>query len=331
MPKLLASILRIAIPLLIAVLLLWLAFGNVDFDDFIEKSKQTNYTWVIASIILSLVGYVARAYRWNLLLRPLDYRVTTYRTTLSVLVGYLANLAFPRLGEVTRCAILKRTDEVPMTTSIGTVITERLIDAITLLSLIGLSFVLEYDTITTFLDGILAEYNIDTGKILIGLGGLAFISVVVFIIFFSSQNKYTAHMKAWLIELYAGIQSIKKVDQMGAFIISTILLWVIYYLMAYIIVFALPETSFLTPSAGFLLLVTGGIALALPVQGGIGTYHAMVTAMLMLYGVDKTTGLFLATLLHTSQLVAIALFGGLALLISFWLGAQTKAKYEQPA
>jgi hypothetical protein len=98
---------------------------------------------------------------------------------------------------------------------------------------------------------------------------------------------------------------------------STILLWVIYYLMAYVIVFALEDTAFLSPGAGLLLLVTGGIALTLPVQGGIGAYHTMITALLMLYGIDKTTGLFMATLLHTSQILAVAVFGGIALLLSF--------------
>jgi uncharacterized protein (TIRG00374 family) len=330
MPKIISSFLRIAIPLVIAILLLWFAFRNVAFDDFLEKSKETNYWWVIASIALSLAGYAARAYRWNLLLKPLGYKVTTYRTTLSVLIGYLANLAFPRLGEVTRCAVLKRTDDVPMTTSIGSVITERLLDAFTLLTLIGLSFILEYDTISSFLRNIFEEYNIDFDKILYAMVGLGLIGLVVFFIFISSKSRMAIRLKSWMIELYGGIKSIGQVNRIGAFIFSTILLWVIYYLMAYIIVFALPETSFLSPSAGFLLLVTGGIALTIPVQGGIGTYHTMVTALLMLYGIDNTTGLFMATLLHTSQILAVAVFGGIAVLLSFLIKKKEK-RDVQPA
>ena len=330
MQKAIGSVLRIGIPLIIAILLLWFAFSNVEVDEFIEKSRETNYWWVIASILLSIVGYAARAYRWNLLLKPLGYPVSTYRTTLSVLVGYLANLAFPRLGEVTRCAVLRRTDNVPMTTSIGTVITERLLDAITLLTLIGFSFVLEYETITSFLRNIFQQYDIDFNKIIIGIVGLAVVGIIVFVIFISSNSKLAVRLKSWLIELYGGIKSIRKVNKIGAFIISTILLWLIYYLMAYIIVFALEETAFLSPSAGFLLLVTGGIALTLPVQGGIGAYHTMITALLMLYGIDKTTGLFMATLLHTSQIFAIAVFGGIALLLSFLVKRESVSD-EQPA
>ncbi|MFZ9044830.1 MAG: lysylphosphatidylglycerol synthase transmembrane domain-containing protein [Cyclobacteriaceae bacterium] len=317
MRKLLYSVLRIGAPMVVAALLLWFAFANVDFDAFLEKSKETNYWWVGASILLSLGGYIARAYRWNLLLKPLGFEVTTYKTTLSVLVGYLANLAFPRLGEVTRCAVLRRTDDVPLTTSLGSVITERLLDAITLLILIGLSFIFEYETISTFLKGIFQEYDIDFNQfIYLGLG-LITTSIVIFSIFISSKGKFASRLKSWLIELYGGIKSIRKVNKIGAFMFSTILLWVIYYLMAYVIVFALEDTAFLSPGAGLLLLVTGGIALTLPVQGGIGAYHTMITALLMLYGIDKTTGLFMATLLHTSQILAVAVFGGIALLLSF--------------
>ena len=86
--------------------------------------------------------------------------------------------------------------------------------------------------------------------------------------------------------------------------------------MSYIIVFSLPETAHLDLRVGFMLLVTGGIAFAIPVQSGFGTYHSMIAGMLFLYGLDKTTGLFLATLLHTSQVAAIALFGSAALIIS---------------
>ncbi len=329
MLKRLSAAARILIPVVLAILLLYYAFGNVEFSEFLEKSRHANYWWVIASIILSLFGYILRAFRWNLLLKPLGYRVTTYRSTLSVLIMYLANLAFPRLGEVTRCAILKKTDNVPVTISLGSVISERLIDALTLFSLIGFAFVLEFDLISTFMTNILSEYQIDSQKIIYGLVGLLVIGVVVLVILFSSENALTKRLKFLLRGIYEGLSSIRKVNSISLFVISSFLLWLVYYLMAYIIVFSLEETAFLSISAGFMLLVTGGIALALPVQGGIGTYHTMVTAMLMLYGIDNTTGLFLATLLHTSQIVAIAIFGGVAVLLSLLISRRRKYASDQ--
>lgn len=321
--------LRFTIPLLLAVLLLYFAFRNIELADFIAKTKEVNFIWVIASIILSLISYIARAYRWNILLKPLNYHPTTFRTTLSVLVGYLANLAFPRLGEVTRCAILKRTDNVPLSTSFGTVISERIIDALTLLSLVGMSFILEYDLILRFLKETLESYNLDFTNILIGLIGLIILGILVFIFFYIRENKYSVKVREFLRDLYEGIISIRRLDNFWGFVAASLVMWITYYLMAYLIVFSLEETSFLSISAGFMLLVTGGIALALPVQGGIGTYHAMVTAMLSLYGIQKTTGLFLATLLHTSQLLAIAVFGGLALLATVIISKKKKGESNE--
>lgn len=316
MQKSLSSLLRFMIPLSLAVVLLYFAFRNVEFADFISRITEVDYKWVIASILLSLLTYLARAYRWNILLKPLDYQPTIFRTSLAVLVGYLANLAFPRLGEITRCAALKRTDDVPVPVSIGTVISERIFDAFTLLLMIAVSLLLEYDLIVAFMNETLSDYNLNFTKILIGIGILAAVAVAIFVIFFIQENKYSVRVREFLRELYGGLSSIRRISNIWGFVISSLVLWVSYYLMSYLIVFSLEETSFLSVSAGFMLLVTGGIALALPVQGGIGTYHTMVTAMLALYGISKSTGLFLATLLHTSQILAIAVFGGIALLIT---------------
>ena len=100
------------------------------------------------------------------------------------------------------------------------------------------------------------------------------------------------------------------------FLIATSVMWLTYFFMSYMMFFILEETSSLSLIAGFMLLVSGGIALTLPVQGGIGTYHAMITMMLGLYGIENTTGLFLATLLHSSQVLSIIIFGGASLVIT---------------
>lgn len=311
------EIIKILVPAILALALLYFAFRNVEFSEFVQKSKTANYWWVIASIIASLISYILRAYRWNLLLQPLGYSLTVYRTTLSVLTGYLANLAFPRLGEVTRCAVLNRTDKVPIPISIGSVISERLIDALTLLLLLGVSFLMEYDLILTFFQQTLKDYNIPVKPVLLGIGIVSALSVVFVLAFFKNRSRRVMKIRVTLRKFGQGIVSVLKMENSTGFILSTIGLWVLYYIMAYIIVFSLEETSSLSLSAGFMLLVVGGIAISLPVQAGIGTYHAMVTALLVMYGIDETTGLFLATLLHTSQIIAVAIFGGIAVLLAF--------------
>lgn len=310
------AVLKYVISLGLAVLLLYLAFRNIDFAEFWEKAEKVDYTWVIFSIILSLFSYWARAYRWNILLKPLGYRhLSTYRTSLAVLVGYLANLAFPRLGEVTRCGMLKRSDDVPVSSSLGTVISERLIDMISLLLLIFFLLLVEYDRFVSFLADTFSGADTSDGMIWKAVLILAGI-MIAFVLGFFLLFKRSLRVREFVRQLVEGILSLRKIDNLPGFIISTAVLWITYFFMSYVIVFSIPETSHLGVMAGIMILVTGGIALALPVQGGIGTYHAFVSSILVLYAVEKTTGVFLATLLHTSQLIAIAVFGGIGLLLS---------------
>lgn len=330
MGKKAVAVLKYLISLGLAFLLLYLAFRNIDFEEFWEKAQTVDYTWVIFSIVISLISYYARAYRWNILLKPLGYtRLSIYRTSLAVLVGYLANLAFPRLGEVTRCGMLKRSDDVPVSSSLGTVISERLIDFVTLVFLILLSLLVEYDRFVSFLTNTFSGLELGENFFWkIGLGLVAFIGLLIlgFFLLFKKSVK----VREFVRQLVSGIVSLRRVDNWSGFIISTLVLWLTYYFMSYIIVFSIPETSHLGWMVGVMLLVTGGIALAMPVQGGIGTYHAFVSSMLVLYAVEKTTGVFLATLLHTSQIIAIAVFGGIALLLSMFVKRRTSNAADQP-
>lgn len=316
------SILKYLIGLAIALGLLYLAFRNVDLDSFLAKTKEVDYKWIYISVVLSIVPYFLRAYRWNLLLEGVGYtNITTPRTTVSVIIGYLANLALPRMGEMTRCAVLQKTDGVKFSEGLGTVITERLLDAITLLGIIGLTFLLEYDRLADFfIENIFSKFQITTGwlvlLVLIGIVGLVvFVIVARKLLKSSSTNKAVSFAR----EIIKGLDSVRKIKSPVGFILSSIGIWVSYYFMSYIIVFTLPETSHLDWMAGMALLVTGGIGMAAPVQGGIGTFHLFVSAMLISYGVDQESGIFLATLLHTSQVGAIILFGAIASIFSVFM------------
>ena len=113
--------------------------------------------------------------------------------------------------------------------------------------------------------------------------------------------------------------SIRKVEKKFAFLVSTLLIWVLYYLMSYIIIFSFEATSNLDFFAGLSILMAGGLGMAAPVQGGIGTYHAFVSGILLLYGINKADGVLFATLLHTSQFISLTIFGGISFIISIFL------------
>lgn len=322
----LKSIFQYSISLLIALVLLNYAFKNVDFNEFLSKVSEVNYYWVVLSIVLSLLSHWLRAFRWNILLEPIQENLTTSRTFLAVMTGYLANLAFPRIGEVTRCAVLKKTDGISVSTSFGTVITERLIDFIILLSIICIDLIVEFDRVFNFVSETLGFNKIIDNQYLTFSLLLIFISCIFLGLFLVNkflktqiENVFFLKVQNFLHKLMEGLFSLKKIKNISGFMFSTIGIWVLYYLMSYVIVFAVEETSSLGFFAGLTILSAGGLAMAAPVQGGVGTYHTFVTAILLLYGIDSQTGLFFATLLHTSQIFSIALFGGLSVLVTAFI------------
>ena len=316
------SFLKFSLPLFLGLLLLFYAFKNIQLDNFLSKLDQTRYGWVIGSIMLSLLAYVARASRWQLLLRAADQKVSTFRLTLAVYVGYLANLAFPRLGEVIRCAVLKKTNQIPVSISIGTVVIERIIDSLVLLFFLIITLLFEFNLIITYLEDIFSTFRIALNGIIYTSLTLLTIFTIIVLMVLRVHTPLSQRIKKIASEILKGMLTVTSIRRKYVFLVATVVMWLIYFLMSYMMFFALEETSNLSLKVGFMLLVSGGIALALPVQGGIGTYHVMIAMMLGLYGVENTTGLFLATLLHSSQVLSVVIFGGISLVIT--LGIEKK-------
>lgn len=315
MSKKVLGVAKVLASILLAAFLLYLVFKNINWVEFWEKTQTVNAWWVLLSVSISVIAFFARAYRWNVLLEPLGYNLRTGKTTLAVMIGYLANLAIPRLGELTRCGVLNRNDKVTMAHGFGSVVAERIVDLFTLFILIFVGLIVEYDRITSFLIEAYSGLNLPGYVIYIFTGFVAFgFGFLIYVV--KKRNKLNGKFADLIKSFVDGLLSLGKIRKVSGFIISSVIIWLVYYFMAYVIVFALPETSNLDFGAGFLLLVTGGIALSIPVQSGFGTYHGMVAGMLLLYGIDQTTGLFFATLMHTSQIVSIAIFGTIAFILS---------------
>ncbi|MGB3468005.1 MAG: lysylphosphatidylglycerol synthase transmembrane domain-containing protein, partial [Cyclobacteriaceae bacterium] len=308
----------------IAGFLLYWVFKKVDWLDFVDKIYSVNYSWVIFSMLLSFSSYIARAYRWKLLINPFGYDLKTSRSLLAVFIGYLANLALPRLGEVTRCAVLNKNDGIPVPLSFGTVITERIFDLIMLIILFIITFFLEFDLLYAFFSQLLENVSDLSYALSIFIAVIAVMSIMFFLIrkkLTYVLQKFTLYKKVegFIMQLWEGLLSFKKIENKLGFIISTVVIWVVYFLMTYVITFSMSETQSLGIIAGMTMLVGAGVALIIPVQGGFGTYHAIITLLLAFYGIEKETGRFFATLLHTSQIVTIVFFGSISLVISFFI------------
>jgi hypothetical protein len=313
------------ISLIVAAVLVWFTFKDIDLNTLWEKIKQADYRWVALSAVMALVAHWSRAYRWVLMIEPMGYKPSVFRTTLAVLVGYGANLIFPRAGEVARCGTLNKLENIPFEKSFGAVIAERLIDVLVLLLLIFLNFILEFDRLKDVFFNFFGEKF--KNPLLLGSYALVGIGLLVaaYFLFKKNQEKIAQNAiyqkVAKIIGGFAsGFMSVRNLKNPSAFIFHTLLIWTMYFVMTYVLCFALPETANLSPLAALSIFVMGSIGMAAPTQGGIGSYHFLVGSIVVLYGLSEQDGITLATFLHAMQgMVFVAFFGIVAFLLTLVL------------
>jgi glycosyltransferase 2 family protein len=321
------NIIKYTVSLAIAGGLLWYVFKDIDLGAMFEAFQKADYRWIIVSGLLTILAHWSRAYRWSLLMEPVvGRRPGAFDTTVAVLTGYFANLIIPRMGEVTRCGTLNRLEGVPVNISFGTVVAERIFDALALLFLIAATFLLEFDRLSTFfLDFFSSKVNVSGLQnnplpiiILVGIVlGMALLAWFLYGRYKEVLQQKPIYQKitAFTGGLVEGVLSVRKLKNPGAFLFHTVLIWTTYYFMSYVLFFSLPQTSGLSMLAGLTILIMGGIGMAAPVQGGIGPFHLLVGNALVLYGLTQQDGIVLATFMHAVQTIVTLLLGGISFLI----------------
>lgn len=332
--SLVKQVLKYIFLLAVSLSLFWFALRDVKLNELASRMSEVEYRWIVFSLIAAIISHILRAWRWNLFLHPLGYFPSLGITFNSLMVGYMANFALPRFGEVARCGVLRKNAGIPVPTSFGTVLAERALDFIILLMVVGITLLLEFDRLEAFLSGVFSGESRFSSGLIIGLGitlaVLGFIGLYLWRIYHLRLMKFQFYQKVigFGNDLIAGLMSIRHIKQQAAFWTSTLLIWVMYYLMTYLILFALPYSSNVSFLAGMSLLAMGGIAMAAPVQGGIGAYHVLVSGVLMIYGLSTEDAAFLTLLMHTSQSLLVIIGGGICLLISLLLGTKKTVQHE---
>lgn len=326
MKKSILSIIKFIVLLTVAAALLLYALKGMDIQDIFRQIMSAKVFWVIVSGLLTVIAFVIRAYRWKLLIEPMGYSPTIKNTTYSVIFGYFANLALPRLGEVTRCGALSKAESIPFNKLLGTVIVERIIDLLSLLICVFLTAAIEYRRLGNFFS--VRVYDPVRSKIghilhtpmLLILFIIILIALVSVIIYFikKDRKKGDASKVNKIIKGFIdGLKSIGNLKRPGLFIFHSIFIWVLYFLGVYTALFAFSFTSDLGANAALFLLVAGGLGMSAPVQGGIGAYHLLVKEGLVLYGINEENGITFAFMLHGLQVILIILFGVLSMFLLF--------------
>ncbi|HEX2921132.1 MAG TPA: lysylphosphatidylglycerol synthase transmembrane domain-containing protein [Bacteroidales bacterium] len=326
MRKAILQVLKFIAFLAIGLLVLWVAFRNTDFKKLSEVLKKADYLWLLLSILFGFLAYVARALRWNVLIKPLGYNPSPYSSYHAVLTGYLANLALPRLGEVTRCVALGKKEKIPVDQLIGTVIIERTIDFFTLLLLMTGVLLISSNQVVEFMNESVFLPLREKVLVVFGVSWVIWAALFTLMILgFVFLIKYKKRLRK--IRLFAkifdtakgvinGLKTITTLERKWTFIFYTVFIWINYALMTWVVVFCIDGTSSISFGESIFLLVIGGLAMSAPVQSGFGVFHYAVSrAVVILKGVSIEDGLAYALLSHESQLIFTVILGT----ISFYL------------
>lgn len=304
---------------LLGILIFWWVYKDQDINRIKSiLSNEVNYFWIIVSVVIGLLSHISRTIRWNLMIEPLGHKPRAINTFLAVMIGYLMNLALPRMGEISRCGVLSRYEKIPFTKLVGTVVLERLIDVLVLLVLLAVVVITQFGQLVEFLNNN-PEVQEKLGKI-IHSPLLPIAVALLFLLVWLTRHKIRASGAAKkavaLFNQFAeGFHSIRDIKRKGAFVFHSIFIWVLYYLMLYSVFFSFGFTSHLTPLAGLTIFVLGSFGMVAPVQGGIGAWHFMIIEGLALYGIGKDDGTVFALLAHGSTTITLIVFGLIALLV----------------
>ena len=302
------------LPIALGVFLIWYSISKLkpsDIDAIKSSFKTANYWWVVLSLFFGVLSHLSRAYRWNFMLEPMGYKPKFLNNVMAVLIAYLVNLIVPRAGEFARATAISKYENIPFEKAFGTIVSERIADAVMLLSIIATAFFLQTELLTQYL---FKNDSSNTNYVLYAFITLGILTFLFLRLIRKSNNIFIQKVQNFIHGLIQGVVSIFKMKKKWAFIFHTIFIWGMYVLMFYVTIFALPETSNLPFSAIIVGFVVGGLSMALT-NGGLGTYPVFVASAITLYGVPENPALAFGWIMWTAQTVMVLVFGGISFLI----------------
>ncbi|MEL6253783.1 MAG: lysylphosphatidylglycerol synthase transmembrane domain-containing protein [Bacteroidota bacterium] len=319
----LKTILQFVIGIALAGGLLYYVYQDTSWEELSNDLSKADVFWVFMSGLTLFGVFVARTLRWQMMLESSGFHPKKKHTLLSVLVLYLVNSVTPKIGEIVRCTILYRTDKVPVASGLGTVVTERVIDALVLFGGLGLIFLFEIERLGSLFSKIFESLSekfggIDSNILIGGLVGLILIGIAG--IWFLSSKKtdgdgLIGKVKVFALNMLNAAKSIFQLKKPWLFIVYTILIWGLLILMNYFFILSLPDTRELGLYFAILILFIGGIGWALPVPGGMGSTHFIVVQLFLAFGLTEKAGLNIGALSNGVTWIFSVGYGLIALAI----------------
>jgi uncharacterized protein (TIRG00374 family) len=306
------KILKIVLPLLLGVFLIWYSLKNataLEREQLLENIISANPLWILLSVVCGLLAHISRAYRWKYLLQPMGFKPKFLNSFMAVMAGYLANYGIPRSGEVLRGATLTTYENIPFEKAFGSIISERIADFVMLLSIVGLTLILQSEFLLAYFRDNNINPLLTLAIIVIFITGV----VIVLKLIQRSKRGIFRKIKKFAVGLLEGMRSILTMERKGAFIFHTLFIWIMYIMMFYVLIFTVPETSGLPFGVVMVAFVVGSFAIS-ATNGGIGVYPIAIGACLLLFGVSKQGGEAFGWITWGTQTLLVILTGGFSFL-----------------
>lgn len=311
--KLIKKTLKIVLPLILGGFILYWVYRGFDFN----RAEQVlmhgvNWWWMFASLFFGTMSHVVRGWRWKQTLEPLKEYPRTSTSVYAIFVSYAANLVLPRVGEISRCGILSKYDNVSFSKSLGTVVTERLIDSLITILLTGITFFLQVSIFEKFFSVTGTKFpslvelftSIEFYIIL-----FCVIGVCILLYYLMRTLSFFEKVKGIVINIWKGITSLKNVHNFPLFIFYTTMIWLCYFLQFYLAFYCFDFTFNLGILAALVMFVGGTFAVIVPTPNGAGPWHFAIISLMVLYGVDATDAGIFALIVHSTQTLLLILLG----------------------
>lgn len=304
---------KVLLPLALGGAILYWMYRGFDFKT-IENVllHEMDWRWMLLSFPFGILAQMIRGWRWRQTLEPVGEKPRTVTCINSVFLSYAASLVIPRIGEFTRCGVLKRYDDVSFAKALGTVVTERAIDTLLVGIVAGLTLLYQFRVFMTFFDktgtsmgSFLSRFS-TTGYI---VTVVCVLSVLLLLHFLLKKLSIYDKVKATINGIWQGISSLKNVKNVPLFLLSTIGIWACYFFHYYLTFFCFDFTANLGIACALVTFVVGSIAVIVPTPNGAGPWHFAVKTMLILYGVADEKALYFVLIVHTVQTMLVILLG----------------------
>ncbi len=307
-----SNLLKVIMPLFLGGAILYWMYRDFDFQTVGNVMlHEMDWTWMLLSFPFGILAQMMRGWRWKQTLEPMA-PVRTSVCHNAIFLSYAVSLVIPRIGEFTRCGVLKRWESMSFSKALGTVVTERAIDTLTVMLYSGLILLFEMSVFGSFfrktgtsMDRILSSFSL-TGYLVTAICAVA--AALLLHLLLKKLSIYNK-VKTTLSGIWEGVLSLRGIRNLPLYLFFSIGIWVCYFLHYYLTFFCFDFTADLGIGCALVSFVVANFAVIVPTPNGAGPWHFAIKTMLILYGVQDEQALFFVLIVHTVQTLLVVVLG----------------------